>query len=60
MSIGVGTYSVIVAVPAVMIAIVGCLLIAAMSLFRADSACGRIHGICGGEDAAVVLREWVR
>ena len=37
MSIGVGSYSVIVAVPATMIAIVGCVLIAVMSLFRADS-----------------------
>ena len=37
MSKGVGSYSVIVAVPATMIAIVGCLLIALASLFRADS-----------------------
>jgi uncharacterized membrane protein YhaH (DUF805 family) len=38
MSIGVGSYSVIVAVPAVMIAILGCLAITMVSLFRGDPA----------------------
>ena len=37
MSIGVGSYSVIVAVPATMIAIAGCLLITVASWFGADS-----------------------
>ena len=38
MSIGVGSYSVIVAVPAVMIAILGCLAITMVSMFRGDPA----------------------
>jgi len=37
MSVGIGGFSLILAIPAVMIAIVGCLLIAAASLFRADT-----------------------
>ena len=37
MSIGIGGFSMIFAIPAVMVAILGCLFIAAMSVFRADS-----------------------
>jgi hypothetical protein len=37
MSVGIGGFSMLIAIPAVMVAILGCLLIAVTSLFRADS-----------------------
>jgi hypothetical protein len=37
MSVGIGGFSMLIAIPAVMVAILGCLFIAVMSLFRAES-----------------------
>jgi hypothetical protein len=38
MSVGIGGFSMLIAIPAVMVAILGCLFVAVTSLFRADSA----------------------
>jgi hypothetical protein len=38
MSVGIGGFSMLIAIPAVMVAILGCLFVAVMSLFRTDSA----------------------
>jgi hypothetical protein len=38
MSVGIGGFSMLIAIPAVMVAIVGCLFIAVMSLFHSDSS----------------------
>jgi hypothetical protein len=43
MSVGIGGFSMLIAIPAVMLAILGCLFIAAMSLFRSDSSYAPRH-----------------